>query len=127
MISQIYWSCTSCSCLYCGYCLSGANSRKPKNSFLILFLWIKMLFSLLQKSEEVIRRYHMVNCFHDQSTHFSISTQRIILLAVRLRVKISLGYHRTFSLLEFRWLVYQKIIVILTQPSNHHVVSDLIS
>ena len=127
MISQIYWSCTSCSCLYCGYCLSGANSRKPKNSFLILFLWIKMLFSLLQKSEEVMCGYHMANCFRDQSIHFSISTQRIILLAVRLRVKILLGYHMTFSLLEFRWLVYQKIIVILTQPSNHHVVSDLIS
>jgi hypothetical protein len=127
VIPQIYWSCTSCSCLYCGYCLSGANSRKPKNSFLILFLWIKILFSLLQKSEEAIHRYHMVNCFHDQSIHFSISTQRIILLAVRLRVKISPDYHRIFSPLEFRWLVYQKIIVILTQPFNHLVVSDLIS
>ena len=70
-----------------------------------------MLFSLLQKSEENTIRYRMLRFFENQNIHFFISIRKIILLAVRLRVKILLGYHRTFSLLEFRLLVYQKIIV----------------
>lgn len=71
-------------------------------------------------------KYHMVNCFHDQSIHFFISTRRIIRLVVPLRGKILRDYPRIFSLLGFMLLGYRKIVANHMQHFNLRVAFDLI-